>query len=98
MAPDCFHIFMKGAGIFTSVCFPGKVKSKLRFLYEVAPIAFLCEMANGSSSDGKISLMDVKCTGYNHIHDIIIGSSEEVERCVRFLQVYEPVAVEEKKK
>lgn len=52
MAPDCFHIFVKGGGIFTSVGFPGKVKSKLRLLYEVAPIAFLTEMAGGLSSDG----------------------------------------------
>jgi len=88
MAPDCFHVFMKGAGIFSSVSFPGKVKPKLRFLYEVAPIAFLCEMAGGSSSDGYKSILDVEVTGYNHIHDIIIGSSEEVSRCVRFLQVY----------
>jgi sedoheptulose-bisphosphatase len=88
MAPDCFHVFMKGEGIFSSVSFPGKVKPKLRFLYEVAPIAFLCEMAGGSSSDGEISILDVPASGYDHIHDIIIGSSEEVNRCVRFLQVY----------
>ena len=89
MAPDCFHVFMKGEGIFSSVSAPGKVKPKLRFLYEVAPIAFLCEMAGGSSSDGKISILDVVCTGYDHIHDILIGSSEEVARCVRFLQVHQ---------
>lgn len=85
MAPDCFHVFMKGEGIFTSVSWPGKVKPKLRFLYEVAPIAFLCEMAGGTSSDGEISILDVPSTGYDHIHDILIGSSEEVNRCVRFL-------------
>ena len=72
-----------------SVSKPGKVKPKLRYLYEVTPISFLCEMAGGDSSDGKISIMDVKCTGYDHIHDILIGSSEEVQRCVRFLQVFE---------
>ena len=79
---------MKGEGIFISVSYPGKVKPKLRFLYEIAPIAFLCEMAGGSSSDGNISILDVPAKGYDHIHDIIIGSSEEVNRCVRFLQVY----------
>lgn len=100
MAPDCFHVFMKGEGIFTSVSKPGKIKPKLRFLYEIAPIAWLCEMAGGASSDGWISILDVKCTGYDHIHDILIGSSEEVERCVRFLQVYaeEPKPVEIKPK
>ena len=85
MAPDCFHVFMKGEGIFSSVSYPGKVKPKLRFLYEIAPIAFLCEMAGGSSSDGNQSILDVPAKGYDHIHDIIIGSSEEVNRCVRFL-------------
>jgi sedoheptulose-bisphosphatase len=89
MAPDCFHVFMKGEGVFSSVSFPGKVKPKLRFLYEVAPIAFLSEKAGGSSSDGIKSILDVECTGYDHVHDIIIGSSEEVSRCVRFLQVHQ---------
>ena len=91
MAPDCFHIFMKGEGIFSSVSYPGKIKPKLRFLYEVTPIAFLCEMAGGVSSDGEDCILDIKCTGYDHIHDIIIGSAEEVARCVRFLQVYKSV-------
>ena len=85
MAPDCFHVFMKGEGTFCSISYPGKVKPKLRFLYEVSPISYLCEKAGGASSDGNISIMDVKVTGYNHIHDIIIGSQEEVDRCVRFL-------------
>ena len=53
MAADCNHIFIKGAGIFTSVSYPGKVKPKLQFLYEVSPIAFLIEKAGGSSSDGE---------------------------------------------
>ena len=92
MAPDCFHVFMKGEGIFSSVSHPGKIKPKLRFLYEVAPIAFLCEMAGGASSDGEDSILDIKNTGYDHVHDIIIGSSEEVARCVRFLQVYKEAA------
>ena len=88
MAPDCFHVFMKGEGIFSSVSFPGKVKPKLRFLYECAPIAFLAEMAMGSSSDGEKSILDVPVQGYDHVHDIIIGSTEEVDRCVRFLQMH----------
>ena len=88
MAPDCFHVFMKGEGVFSSVSYPGKVKPKLRFLYEVCPIAFLSEKAGGSSSDGYQSILDVPCKGYDHVHDIIIGSSEEVSRCVRFLQVH----------
>jgi fructose-1,6-bisphosphatase len=88
MAPDCFHVFMKGEGIFSSVSHPGKVKPKLRFLYEVAPIAFLSEMAGGASSDGHQSIMDIPVKGYDHVHDILIGSTEEVDRAVRMLQLY----------
>jgi len=74
MAPDCFHVFMKGEGIFSSVSNLPKIKPKLRFLYEVAPIAFLAEMAGGMSSDGEISILDVAVKGFDHVHDIIIGS------------------------
>jgi sedoheptulose-bisphosphatase len=59
---------------------------KLRFLYEVAPIAFLIEKAGGKSSDGEKSIMDVKVTGFVQKGDIIIGSYHEVERVERFLK------------
>ena len=88
MAPDCFHVFMKGEGTFCSISALPKVKCKLRFLYEISPIAFLCEMAGGMSSDGEKSILDVPVEGWNHKHDIIIGSTNEVSRIVRFLQVY----------
>jgi sedoheptulose-bisphosphatase len=52
MAPDCYHIFAKREGIFSSISAPPKIGSKLRFLYECAPIAFLVEKAGGKSSDG----------------------------------------------
>ena len=63
MAPDCYHIFKKGEGVFTSVADPPKIGSKLRALYECIPIAFLVEKAGGSSSDGTTSLLDMKITG-----------------------------------
>lgn len=64
MAPDCYHIFVKGEGVFTSVADLPKVQCKLRLLYECLPIAFLIEKAGGLSSNGEISLMDVKIDGY----------------------------------
>lgn len=63
MAPDCYHIFIKGEGIFSSVS-SAKVTPKLRLLYECAPIAFLIEKAGGLSSNGEINLLDVKVSGY----------------------------------
>jgi fructose-1,6-bisphosphatase len=85
MAPDCYHIFSKGEGIFSSVSAEGKVAPKLRLLYECAPIAFLCEKAGGLSSNGEISVLDIKVKGYTQKCDIIIGSREDVERVERFL-------------
>ena len=85
MAPDCYHIFSKGEGVFSSVSAEGKVESKLRFLYECAPIAFLSEKAGGLSSNGEISVLDIKVKGFTQKCDIIIGSRQDVERVERFL-------------
>ena len=85
MAPDCYHVFIKGEGVFSSVSAPGKITPKLRLLYECAPIAFLCEKAGGLSSNGETSVLDIKVEGFTQKVDIIIGSREEVERVNRFL-------------
>jgi sedoheptulose-bisphosphatase len=85
MAPDCYHIFSKGEGVFSSVSAEGKVTPKLRLLYECAPIAFLCEKAGGLSSNGEISVLDIKVNGFTQKCDIIMGSRDDVERVERFI-------------
>lgn len=85
MAPDCYHIFSKGEGIFSSVSAEPKVTPKLRYLYECAPISFLIEKAGGLSSNGEHSVLDIAVKGYTQKCDIIIGSREDVERVERFL-------------
>ena len=42
-----------------------KHKAKLRLLYEVAPLAFLVEKAEGKSSNGEKSLMEVEVEDYD---------------------------------
>jgi len=88
MAPDCYFIFIKGEGVFTSICALPKVDAKLRVLYECLPIAFLVEKAGGLSSNGEISLLDIKIEGYTQKTDIIVGSREDVERVNRFLAAH----------
>lgn len=88
MAPDCAHVFKKGEGIFSSVSMPGKSEPKLRVLYEVLPLAFLTEKAGGMASNGEMPLLDIAITGYTQKSDIIIGSQEEVERVIEFLDTY----------
>jgi fructose-1,6-bisphosphatase len=91
MAPDCYHIFVKGEGIFSSVSAEPKVGPKLRLLYECAPISFLIEKAGGLCSNGEINLLDVKVDGYTQKTDIIIGSKDDVERVDRFLAKHRQV-------
>jgi sedoheptulose-bisphosphatase len=88
MAPDCYHIFKKGEGVFSCISGGDKVPSKLRVLYECLPIAFLCEKAGGASSNGEISLLDIKIEGYTSRTDIVVGSEEEVQRVNEFLATY----------
>jgi fructose-1,6-bisphosphatase len=64
MAADCFHIFVKGEGIFSSVSAPPKVTPKLRVLYENLPIAFLIVKAGGWASDGYNHLMRITVNEY----------------------------------
>jgi len=85
MAPDCYHVFTKGEGVFSSVSAEPKVTPKLRLLYECAPISFLCEKAGGLSSDGTKSVLDIPVNGYTQKCDIIMGSRDDVERVERFL-------------
>jgi fructose-1,6-bisphosphatase len=65
-------------GVFS--CFgEAKNPSKLRYLYECAPFAFLIEKADGQSFNGKSSVLDTEITGYYQKTDIIVGSSDEIE-------------------
>jgi len=86
MAADCYHIFIKGQGIFSSVsAVPPKYNPKLRVLYECLPIGFLIVKAGGMASDGVKDLLDLRVTGYTQRCDIIIGSSQMVEQADKFL-------------
>jgi sedoheptulose-bisphosphatase len=85
MAPDCYLVFTKGEGVFSSISAPPKVGPKLRLLYECDPIAFLTEKAGGLSSNGEMSILDIKVDGFAQKTDIILGSRQDVERVERFI-------------
>jgi fructose-1,6-bisphosphatase I len=57
---------------------PAKPKPKLRLLYEVAPMAFICEQAGGRASTGSERVLDVKATEYHQRAAIILGSPDDV--------------------
>jgi len=63
---------------------PAKPKPKLRLLYEVAPMAMLCEQAGGRASTGTERVMEVKATEYHQRTAILIGSPDDVAMAEEF--------------
>ncbi|MFT6267484.1 MAG: fructose-1,6-bisphosphatase I [Alphaproteobacteria bacterium] len=59
-----------------------KMPGKLRLLYEANPMAFLMEQAGGVASTGNGRIMDVMPEEIHQRVPVILGSKEEVERCV----------------
>lgn len=79
MVPDVNQIMVKGKGIFVNVA-SKKTKSKLRVLYEVAPIGYIIEKAGGKSSDGEKSVLDIPITTTEQVSQVAFGSKDEVDR------------------
>ena len=59
-----------------------KMPGKLRLLYEANPMAFLIEQAGGLASTGSGRIMEVMPHEIHQRVPVLIGSKEEVERCV----------------
>lgn len=85
LVPDVYQMFIKGHGIF---CNPTseKAPAKLRFLYEVAPVAFIVEKAGGKSTEGSRSIMDLVVENYTTRGPLTCGSSNEVERFESYMK------------
>lgn len=59
---------------------PNKPKSKLRLLYEAAPLAFIVEQAGGKASTGDTAIMEINAEQLHQKTPLIIGSKEDVEK------------------
>ncbi|WP_419161074.1 class 1 fructose-bisphosphatase [Candidatus Palauibacter sp.] len=80
-----FHRTLLRGGIFM---YPATTKSpegKLRLLYEVAPMAMICEQAGGRASDGRSRVLDLQPTGLHQRVPTFIGSPGLVEMAERYL-------------
>ncbi|MGF1492279.1 MAG: class 1 fructose-bisphosphatase [Microcoleaceae cyanobacterium] len=81
---DIHRILYQG-GVFL---YPGTVKKpegKLRLLYESAPMAFLIEQAGGKATTGMQSIMDFEPEKLHQRTPLIIGSPEDVDLVVSFI-------------
>ncbi|KAK8966153.1 hypothetical protein KSP40_PGU003474 [Platanthera guangdongensis] len=75
----CWQIIVKEKGIFTNVS-SASAKSKLRVLFEVAPLGFLIEKAGGHSSDGTQSVLDKVINALDERTQVAYGSKNEINR------------------
>jgi fructose-1,6-bisphosphatase I len=60
-------------------------RGKLRYLYEAAPLALICETAGGSAFDGRQRILELKPKTIHERVPLFIGSSTMVEHAVRIL-------------
>jgi fructose-1,6-bisphosphatase I len=80
-----FHRTLLRGGVFLYPPTTDAPKGKLRLLYEANPIAFLAEQAGGAGTDGQRRILDKEPT---HLHErtpLIVGSRNEVERVMKYL-------------
>lgn len=86
MVPDLHHILSKGSGIFTYPKDDRHANGKLRLLFECAPFSFIFKEAGGvgKNQEGQ-NILDTKITESHQKTPIFIGSKNEVEHVLNFL-------------
>lgn len=77
MVADMHRIFLNG-GIFIYPARKEKPKGKLRLMYECNPFAFLCELAGGVATNGKIKILEIIPQNIHERSPIFIGNKELV--------------------
>ena len=85
MVADVHRILTRG-GIFI---YPWDRKDpskagKLRLMYEANPMSFLVEQAGGSSSNGRMRMLDIAPTQLHQRVPVFLGSKDEVETATRY--------------
>lgn len=69
-----------GTFLYTGDARPAYAKGRLRFVYEVAPMAMLIEQAGGLATDGKTPILSLTAESLHGKTPFVFGCREEVER------------------
>src|SRR5205807_10415577 len=80
MVPDIHHILAKGDGVFCNIGGGKYPEGKLRLPFECGPFAYLIEAADGLSSNGRRSILDISIDRIDQRTQFIVGSRNEVRR------------------
>ena len=78
MVADVHRTFLYG-GIFAYPGDKSAPKGKLRILYEVFPMAYLCERAGGKATTGRQRVLDIVPQSLHERCPVFLGSKEDVE-------------------
>jgi fructose-1,6-bisphosphatase I len=74
-----FHRTLLYGGVFMYPATADAPNGKLRLLYEVSPMAFLCEQAGGAASDGTQSTLGFQPTDLHERVPVYMGTPEYVQ-------------------
>jgi fructose-1,6-bisphosphatase I len=83
-----FHRNLLYGGIFlypADLLDPKKPHGKLRLMCEASPLAFVCQQAGGSASDGERDILDIEPTELHQRVPLFIGSRKDVDKV---LEIY----------
>jgi fructose-1,6-bisphosphatase I len=84
MVGDMHRTLLYG-GLFLYPADEKNKSGKLRLLYEANPMAMLAEQAGGKASTGNQRVMDLQPTKLHERCPIFIGSAEDVDECVKYV-------------
>ncbi|MBM32244.1 MAG: fructose-bisphosphatase class I [Chloroflexi bacterium] len=73
------HRTLKKGGIFVYPADKKNPNGKLRLMYEANPYALIFESANGSSSNGEVSILDIEPENFHQRTPLILGSKINVQ-------------------
>lgn len=84
LVADVHRTLLEG-GLFMYPPTEERPAGKLRLLYEVAPMAFLCEEAGGAATDGVRDILDLEPGGIHERMPLYLGSRPYVELAREYL-------------
>ncbi|MFN8671518.1 MAG: class 1 fructose-bisphosphatase [Candidatus Sericytochromatia bacterium] len=85
LVPDVNQILLKKGGVFSYPSLKGAEKGKLRLLFELQPLSFICEQAGGMATDGINDILDIPVETAHQRSPIYLGSKYEIEKLKGFL-------------
>ncbi|KAF8387084.1 fbp-1 [Pristionchus pacificus] len=88
MVADVHRTLLNG-GIFLYPPTASAPSGKLRLLYECIPMAYIMEQAGGLATTGKTRILDIQPTAIHQRSPIILGSKEDVEECLSYIEKHD---------